>query len=165
MNYLAIAVLQRAARGRGPAAVDQQKRCRGARAAQQRRGAGAADQQMWRRGGRAARGSGLADRRRCAAAQGSPSPKIRPSAASSSASLSLSFFPLSFYSLSILQGLGGFAARFRARLSISRPALDFPRATRCPARYPIYGARLVLWDAQTTPCDAQEDASCLRRTP
>ena len=78
---------------------------------------------------------------------------------------SLSFFSLSFYSLSILQGLDGFAARFRARLSISRPALDFPRATRCPARYPIYGARLVLWDAQTTPCDAQEDASCLRRTP
>ena len=136
MNYLAIAVLRRAARGRGPAAVDQQKRCRGARAAQRRRGAGAADQQMWRRGGRAAQGSGLADRRRCAAAQGSPSPKIRPGAASSSASLSPSRSSLSLSILSrfcrdwvVLPLDFAPASRFPARPWISRAPLDFPRDT------------------------------------
>ena len=130
MNYLAIAVLRRAARGRGPAAVDQQKRCRGARAARRRRGAGAADQHMWRRGGRAARGSGLADRRRCAAAQGSPSPKIRPGAASSSASLSPSRSSLS---LSILSRFCRvwvvLPLDFAPIPLISRPPLDFLRDT------------------------------------
>ena len=157
MNYLAIAVFQRAARGRGPAAVDQQKRCRGARAARRRRGAGAADQQMWRRGGRAARGSGLPDRRRCVAAQGSPSPKIRPGAVSSSASLSPSRSSLS---LSILprfcRDWAVLPLDFAPAPSISCPPLfaprfpagpsDFPPAPGFPVQNPIYGARLVLWD-------------------
>ena len=157
MNYLAIAVLRRAARGRGPAAVDQQKRCRGARAARRRRGAGAADQQMWRRGGRAAQGSGLADRRRCAVAQGSPSPKIRPGAASSSASLSPSRSSLSLSILSrFCRDWVVLLLDFAPTPSISRPPLsaprfpagpsDFPPAPGFPVQNPIYGARLVLWD-------------------
>jgi len=130
-------VLQRAARGRRPATVDQQKRCRGARAA---------DQQMWRRGGRAARGSGLPDRRRCVAAQGSPSPKIRPGAVSSSASsvplvlpslflFSLDFVGIGRFCRSISHPLPRFPARpcspldFPLGPPISRAPLDFPRDT------------------------------------
>jgi len=49
---------------------------------------------------------------------------------------SLSFFPLSFYSLSILQGLGGFAARFRARSLDFLPAPVRPSISRWALRFP-----------------------------
>ena len=54
-------------------------------------------------------------------------------------------------------------------LSVSRPIPTRPSNSRLsrssPRTAPMYGARLVLQDAQRTPFDAQVDALRLRRTP